>query len=205
MRIFDISLPVEQGMLLYPGDPGITLTSVLDMSEGDDMNVTDIKMAVHTGTHIDSPLHFLKEGRSITDIPITEFYGKCHVLDLTFIEFGDNIRVEHLKAQEVAPGSIILFKTKNSTILKSKFREDFVSLSLEAAEYIISSNIKTIGIDYLSIGDTNIHKALLSKNIVIYESFSLNHVNPGKYTFIGFPLKLKGSEGAPTRAVLIEE
>ncbi len=205
MKIIDISLAMEQNMVVYPGDPQFKLTSVLDISKGDSLNLSEVQMGVHTGSHLDSPLHFLKKGESITDIPLTRFYGRSQVLDLTSIEFGNEITEKHLKTQEFDPESIILFKTKNSNIIKGDYREDFVSLSLEAAKFLINSKVKTVGIDYLSIGSTNTHKLLLSNGTIIYEGLVLTHVTPGIYTFIGFPLKMIGSEGAPTRAVLIKD
>ncbi|MHA1975901.1 MAG: cyclase family protein [Candidatus Hodarchaeales archaeon] len=205
MKLIDISLELEKNVIIFPGDPQFTLTSVLDMSKGDEINSSEVHMGVHTGSHIDSPLHFIETGESITDIPLTRFYGKCQVLDLTFIEFGEEITKKHLEKDLLNSESIILFKTKNSSIISSNFREDYVSLSLEAAEHIIKSKIKTLGIDYLSIGSKNTHRILLSSGIVIYEGLTLTGVLPGKYTFSGFPLKILGSEGAPTRAVLIRE
>ncbi|MHA2389010.1 MAG: cyclase family protein [Candidatus Hodarchaeales archaeon] len=205
MKIIDISLELEKNMIIYPGDPQFKLISVLEMSKGDDFNFSEVKMGVHSGSHIDSPVHFIENGKSITDMPITRFYGKCRVLDLTSVEFGEEITKKHLEKNIIDSETVLLFKTKNSTILRTNFREDYVSLSFEAAEFIIDSEVKTIGIDYLSIGSSNTHKLLLSKEIVIYEGLTLNHVNPGIYTFIGFPLKIVSSEGAPTRAVLLKD
>ncbi|MHA2330295.1 MAG: cyclase family protein [Candidatus Hodarchaeales archaeon] len=205
MQIIDISLELERKMLVFPGDPQFNLISILDMSKGDEINISEVKMGVHTGSHIDSPLHFIENGKSITEIPITRFYGRCEVLDLTAIEFGEKIRKKHLERNIIDTETIYLFKTKNSTIEGTKFREDHVSLSLEAAKFVILSEIKTIGIDYLSMGSSSTHKLLLSKETVIYEGLTLNHVNAGIYTFIGFPLKIVGCEGAPTRAILLKD
>ncbi|MHA2226230.1 MAG: cyclase family protein [Candidatus Hodarchaeales archaeon] len=204
MKIIDISLEIEKNMLFYPGDPEFTLTSVFDMLKGDDLNLSKVKMGVHTGSHLDSPLHFIKNGESITDIPLEQFYGDCKVLDLTYLNFGNEITKENLKSQRFDSNSIVLFKTKNSSIIKDRYKEDFVALSFDAAKLLVRSKIKAVGIDYLSIGSPDTHKLLLSKRIIVYEGLILNHVVPGSYIFIGFPLKLMGSEGAPTRAVLIE-
>jgi arylformamidase len=205
MKIIDISLDVGKNMISYPGDPEFTMTSVFNMSKGDDLNLSEVKMGVHTGSHLDSPLHFIKNGESITDMPITQFYGDCIVIDLTYLNFGNEITIESLKSQKFGSNLIVLFKTKNSSVIKNKFREDFITLSLDAARLLVKSKIKAVGIDYLSIGSPDTHKLLLSNRIIVYEGLMLNHVDPGKYTFIGFPLKLTGSEGAPTRAVLIKD
>lgn len=205
MKILDISLEIAKNMIFYPGDPEFTLKSVLNMSKGDDLNLSEIKMGVHTGSHLDSPLHFIKNGESITDMPITRFYGNCLVIDLTYLNFGTEITEENLKSQNFDSNLIVLFKTKNSSVIRDKFREDFVVLSLDAARLLVRSKIKAVGIDYLSIGSPDTHKLLLSNGIIIYEGLTLDHIVPGMYTFIGFPLKIMGSEGAPTRAVLIKD
>lgn len=205
MEIIDISLGIHKYMLFYPGDPEFQITRVYDIKNGDSITLSTIKMGTHTGTHIDSPLHFLKEGLSISDIDLKNFYGTCHVLDFTHIKFEDNIRREDLLDIEFQLDLIILFKTLNSSILEDKFQEDFVSLTKEAADFLVSTGIKAVGIDYLSIGDQETHKSLLSEGIVVYEGLNLSLVNPGVYTFIGFPIKLLESEGAPTRAVLLKE
>ncbi|UCG02735.1 MAG: cyclase family protein [Candidatus Heimdallarchaeota archaeon] len=205
MKIIDISLGIEENMIFYPGDPEFTLNSVLDMSKGDDLNLSEVKMGVHTGSHIDSPLHFIKNGESISDLPLTRFYGSCLVIDRTDLSFGTEISRESLDSYNIGENLIILFKTKNSSILNNNFREDFVSLSLEAAKLLTKLKIQALGIDYLSIGSPDTHKYLLSNGIIVYEGLRLSSVDPGMYTFIGFPLKLMGSEGAPTRAVLIKE
>jgi len=205
MKIIDISLEMGENMIIYPGDPEFTLSSVLNMSKGDDYNLSEVKMGVHTGSHLDSPLHFISNGESVSDIPITRFYGDCLVLDLTYINFGSEIAEEDLQSQNFVPDAIILFKTKNSSVIMDQFRENYVTLSLDAAKVLVRSKIRAVGIDYLSIGSPDTHKLLLSNGIIIYESLVLNHVLAGIYTFIGFPLKILGSEGAPTRAVLIQE
>ena len=205
MKIFDISVGMKNEMTIYPGDPHFNLSSRLDMSKGDEINLSEVRMGVHTGSHIDSPLHFIENGASITEIPLTRFYGTCQVLDLTHIKFGTEIRKIDLKKAIFDSESIILFKTRNSNIVNTIFQKDHVTLSLEAAKLIINSEVKTIGIDYLNIGSQDTHRLLLSNKVVIYEGLVLSGVKPGKYTFSGFPLKIMGSEGAPTRAVLIKE
>ncbi len=208
MAIIDISLGIHKEMLLYPGDPRVKFSRIQDMLKGDLFNLSKIEMGVHTGTHVDVPLHFIKEGLSITDIPLNKFYRNCSVIDLTDINLGEVIKKSHLKKNDINVDEIILFKTKNSTIYQREFRKDFVYLSQEAAEYLTSIAVKAIGIDYLSIeqfeiNDSETHKILLSHGIIVFEGLSLAHVDPGKYLFIGFPIKLMNCEGAPVRAILI--
>lgn len=205
MEIIDISLGIHKYMLFYPGDPEFEITRVYDISQGDEITLSAVNMGLHTGTHIDSPAHFLKEGHTITDLDLTKCYGSCQVIDLTHIKFGEKITKEELTRIELDSGLIVLFKTTNSTIVNQKFRDDFITLTKDAAEFLVSTGVKTIGIDYLSIGDPETHRILLSGDVVVYEALDLTHVAQGRYTFIGFPLKILGSEGAPARAVLLKD
>lgn len=205
MNIIDISLGIHKYMLFYPGDPEFEITRVYDLSQGDEIALSSVNMGVHTGTHIDSPAHFLKEGSTISDLDLTKCYGICQVIDLTHIQFGEKITKEELLNVELESGLIVLLKTRNSTIINEKFRDDYIALNEEAAEFLLSTGIQTIGIDYLSIGGPETHRILLSGGIVVYEALDLARVAQGKYTFIGFPLKIVGSEGAPARVVLLTD
>ncbi len=203
MEIYDISLEMKANMIYYADDPTFVLNSVLDMTKGDEINLSEVSMGVHTGTHIDAPLHFVNGGKSITEFPLSHFYGKAKVIDLSQYDFGSKITDTDFKPYKIEPDTILLLKTKNSSISKSEFQDDFVCLSVEAADLLIKLKVKAVGIDYLSIGNEDVHKILLSNEIIVYEGLVLAQILPGNYTFIGFPLKLMGSEGSPTRAVLI--
>ncbi len=205
MKLYDISMEIYKDMVYYADDPIFTLTRVLNMTKGDDFNLSEFSMGTHTGTHIDAPLHFIENGLSIAELPLTQFYGKSKVIDLTHIEFGSQITKDDIKSHNLESNLIVLFKTKNSVIITDSFTENFVNLSLEAARYLVELKIKAVGIDYLSIGSYDTHRILLSHGIIIYEGLVLNQIVPEEYTFIGFPLRLIGGEGSPTRAVLVKE
>ncbi|MFX0087303.1 MAG: cyclase family protein, partial [Candidatus Hodarchaeota archaeon] len=112
MEIIDISLDLHEDMILYPGDPEFKINKVLDMKNmGDDLNLSKIEMGVHTGTHIDSPLHFIKDGKNITKFTLTKFYGKCKVIDFTDLEYNEKITATLLKDKKITSSLIILFKT----------------------------------------------------------------------------------------------
>lgn len=206
MEIIDISLSIQKGMLLYPGDSEFQLTRVLDIANaGDEANLSKIEMSVHTGTHIESPLHFIEDGTTINDLSLSNFYGRCKVIDLTDLNYNHKISKIHLKDKGIDSGMILLLKTKNSTLYQDKYREDYISLAIDGGEFLIDVGIKAVGIDYLSIGNSEIHHMLLSNDIVVYEGLNLAHVDPGYYTFVGFPLKIVDCEATPTRAVLLKE
>jgi len=108
----------------------------------------------------------------------------------------------------IAEGDIILFKTKNSYLLReNKFHDNYVGLSIESAKYLASKRIKTVGIDYLSIGPRGdegreVHRTLLREEIGIIEGLNLLNVREGLYFIVSLPLKIEGGEGSPVRAVL---
>lgn len=206
MEIIDISLSIQKDMLLYPGDSEFQLTKVLDMTNaGDEVNLSKIEMSVHAGTHVESPLHFIENGTTINDLSLSNFYGRCKVIDLTDLNYNHKISKIHLKDKGIDSGMIALFKTKNSTIYQNKYQDDYISLDVDGVKFLIDVGIKGVGIDYLSIGDSEIHHMLLSNDIIVYEGLNLAHVDPDYYTFIGFPLKILDCEATPTRAVLLKE
>ena len=206
MEIIDISVSVDEGILVFPGDPAYTITRVQSTPQAS-MNVSQISLGIHTGTHVDAPSHCIHQGKDITDLAIIHFFGKCRVLDLTSIPFGNGIQQSHLEPLNPQKSEILLFKTQNSNIPQNQFREDFVFLTPEGAKFLVSQQIKLVGIDYLSIdayNDEQTHHILLRKSIPIFENLNLAHVTPGSYFFAGGPLKLARCEGAPARAVLLK-
>jgi arylformamidase len=206
MDWIDISVPVRDNMVCWPGDPPVRIERVLDMAKGDSHNLTRLDMVVHSGTHMDAPRHFIRDGKGIDEIPLDIVTGKARVLDLTGRE---KIDVQDLAGLEIQPGERILFKTRNSEYaLKSPhFIEDFVYLTKEGAKFLVNKRINLCGIDYLSIGgfrhDGNeTHQILLKAGIWIIETLNLEAAEPGIYQLVCLPLKIAGCEGAPARAIL---
>ncbi len=209
MKAFDISMELSEKMVVYPGDRKFSKKQVLNLKNGDLVNLSEICMNVHTGTHLDSPIHYIHNSDSISDINLNRFFGSAQVFDFTSIELGTGITEVDLRSLNIKKDDIVLFKTKNSELMmkNTTFREDSVYLTQEGAFYLVSKNIKSVGIDYLSIGkyndDKETHLALLENNVLIYEGLQLKDIVPGEYLFCGFPLKIKDCEGAPVRAVLL--
>lgn len=206
----DVSLLVHENMLFWPNDPKFQREWVAKISEGKNANLSKITLGSHTGTHIDVPYHFLDHGKTLENIDISRFYGFAKVFE---IKNPNKILLQDIGALPIEEGDIILFKTKNSLFLKENiFHDNYVGLSLEAARYLADKNVKTIGIDYLSIGPRGdegreVHRILLGKEIGIIEGLNLLEIKEGKYFMMALPLKIKGGEGSPVRAILfpIEE
>lgn len=211
MRLHDISLTVTSNLVTWPGDPSVELERVEKIEEGANANVSRMVMGVHTGTHVDAPYHFLKDGTTIETLPLDVLVGAVQVIDV-----GDLVGViskEVLQSAHLIPGvSRILFKTRNSQIWtrgETDFQVDFVGIDASGAEYLVQQGIRLVGIDYLSIAPYKqsrpTHQILLQAKIVVIEGLNLSQIQPGVYQLVCLPLKLGGSDGAPARTILIEE
>jgi arylformamidase len=202
----DISVPLYTGMVHWPDNPPVEIERTMSIDAGDACNVSRLSMGAHTGTHMDAPLHFIRDGRSIDTMPIDATVGLARVLA---INDPQAIKVNELEPYAIQPGERILFKTSNSLRAwqSNTFVEDFVYISHEAAQYLAEKGVQTVGVDYLSVGGYRIdgsetHHALLAAGIWIIEGLNLADVHVGTYELICLPLKMRGAEGAPARAVL---
>jgi arylformamidase len=208
MRTYDISLTISSDLPTWPGDPGITLERTEKIEDGDNANVSRLDMGVHTGTHVDAPVHFLSGGSAVDQLDLKILTGRAYVLNLPEV---DLITAPVLEASNIPPRTRrVLFKTRNSEFWargESIFQTEFVGLSADAAEYLVERGIKLIGVDYLSVAPYKhsrpTHEILLSAGVVIIEGLDLTEVSQGRYTLYCLPLKLLGSDGAPARAILI--
>jgi arylformamidase len=202
----DISVPLYNGMVHWPGDPEFRASLAQSIESGGTSNVTEISTSVHVGTHMDAPLHFLKGGCGIEKMPLDATIGRCRVIE---IKDGSSIKPDELREHQLNQGDRVLFKTANSERgwKTDKFMEDFVYISKEAAQCLVESGIRTVGVDYLSVGgfhhdSAETHHALLNARVWIIEGLNLSGVQAGYYDLICLPLKIMGSDGAPARAVL---
>jgi len=211
MRIHDISLTITPDLPTWPGDPRVELSRIQQIEDGSDANVSRMSIGVHTGTHVDAPYHFMKDGTTVDTLPLEVLIGAVQV-----VELGNEIETISAGALEKAgliPGvSRILFKTRNSSIWtkgNQPFQKDFVALDASGAKFLVAQKIQLVGIDYLSIAPFNdpvpTHQILLKAGIVVIEGVDLSQINAGVYQLACLPLKLGATEGAPARVVLIEE
>ncbi len=201
-NIIDISLPIYPGMIAYPKNPEV----VFERMDTGSSFLTRMSLGTHTGTHMDAPGHVHEGARGVGRVDLTRFIGPCRVLDMTRVK--ECISVSDLEPYRVHSGERILVRTKNSKRGFKEFYPDYVYLDGDAAEYLTKKGIILFGIDSLSVkkrggSDQRPHTALLKKNIVIVEGLDLRKAKPGKYTFVGLPLRLDTPDGAPMRAVLV--
>jgi len=210
MNLYDISLPLSENLPIWPGDPSFSMTRSSSLAGGDDANVSELSLSVHTGTHIDAPCHFEADGMGIDQIPLDILIGPCRVFEMNEVQKGQQIDRSHLEQLDLEGVTRLLFKTQNSRWWVQKnptFRKDFISLSSDGANYLVDHGIKLVGIDALSIEKFDnvgypTHHSLLKNNVIILEGLNLNKVPAGDYELIALPIKLKGADGAPTRAIL---
>ncbi len=205
----DVSVSLHTGMAHWPDNPPVQIEYMLHMSRGDICNVSTLSLGSHTGTHMDGPFHFLPEGKGLHEMPFDAAIGRARVLEISDPE---SIKPDELRLHKIRQGERLLFKTLNSSRCwqTDTFIEDFVYISQEAARYLASIGVKTVGIDYLSVGGytkdgVETHRALLEADIWIIEGLDLSQVEPGTYELICLPVKIDGSDGAPARAILRKE
>jgi arylformamidase len=206
--MFDISMTIRKDMLVYKGKDEIRprLTTVRDFSQGD-AHESELQMNVHTGTHVDAPLHMLEDGENANLFFAENPFYKSKLLDLT--EVDEKITAADLKEYDIEKNSFIILKTKNSKPgFLEKTPEKFVYLAESGAEYLIDKNIKGVGIDTNGIeraqSEHPTHKKLLAEKIMILEGLRLNQVPAGSYIMLLSLLKIADSDGLPGRAYLFE-
>ena len=210
MRVIDISVPISPDLPVWPGDPPVELERIANIAEGANANVSRLACGVHVGTHVDAPVHFVEGAASIESLALDRLIGRAYVAEFDEIEVIDGIALD--SADLPAEVSRLLIKTQNSAFWSespSSFREDFIAIDAHGAQWLTDRGIQTVGVDYLSVapfGDSRpTHTILLQAGVVIIEGLNLAGVDPGWYSLYCLPLKLVGSDGAPARAVLLQE
>ncbi len=206
---YDLSLPLRQNMpnlVLDPVPPKIYRYS--DVALGSKVTMSMLEIISHTGTHIDSPLHFIPGGSTISDMDITAVVGPCRVIE---IEDKKTIKIAELEKYKIKKGERLLFKTANSPAwyTSEKFYENYVYLDGDAAEYLGKIGIRVFGIDALTVGyfkdEPNINKthiALLSNGCYILEGLVMGGVPAGEYELLCLPLLMYNGDAGPSRVII---
>lgn len=208
MRIYDITVGITPTMPVWPGDPPVALTRVNSISEGANANVSRLDAGVHTGTHVDAPIHFIDGAASVDSLSLKVLTGRAYVVSLPRAKVLDAATLE---AADIPPRTRrVLFKTRNSDIWargEKTFQTTFVGVDASGAKWLVRKGVHLVGIDYLSIApfhqSRETHRTLLEAGVVIVEGLDLSKVSQGRYTLYCLPMKLIGSDGAPARAILL--
>ena len=205
MDWIDVSIPVRPGMVHWPGDPSIELERVSDVSKGAPANVSRLCAGVHTGTHVDAPVHYIEGAPGVDAIGLDRLVGAARVLA---IRDPHAVDVPELRALDPREGERLLFRTRNSPRCwtTDHFVADYVYLTVDGARFLAERKVRTVGIDYLSIGSMDegapTHRTLLEAGLCIIEGLDLSNVAPGGYEMMCLPLRLVGADGAPARVLL---
>jgi arylformamidase len=202
----DISVPLRNGMVTWPGDAPFERTNTLAIANGDPCNLSKLSTTAHIGTHMDAPRHYLDGAAGIETMPIAASIGRARVIE---IQDPEVIRTSELEPHHLAKGERVLFKTQNSGRCwkTDHFQKKYIYIVPETALYLAECGVQTVGVDYLSVGGfesggPETHRILLQAGIWIIEGLNLEGVEPGDYELVCLPLKIIGGDGAPARAVL---
>jgi arylformamidase len=181
----DVSVMLHTGMVNWPGDSPVSIVPFKEIARGGSSNVTRLSMGAHTGTHMDAPRRVIE------------------------IRDRESIEVEELRHHRIRRGERILFKTYGSAARwrRPDFDVSYVYITADAARFLAERGVRTVGVDYLSVGGykkdgAETHRALLGAGIWIIEGLNLSGITPGRYDLVCLPLRILASDGAPARAAL---
>jgi arylformamidase len=197
MEIFDVSVPIRTGMVTYPGDPQVRLERTASIADGSPANLSRLDFGVHSGTHVDAPVHFVEGAAGADKLPLEVLLGPCVVVAAGGLSLDEVGRApEHAER--------VLFKTPNSELwAQNEFPDEFARLDGQAAQLLVNRGVKLVGVDWLSVGDEEAHHILLEAGVVPIEGLDLRGIEPGEYFLVAAPLKIEGSDGAPARVLLL--
>jgi len=210
MTIHDISLPISGSLIVWPGDPEVKITQTSRLDKGDTATVSRLDLGAHTGTHVDAPCHFVPGGSSVDTLDLNVLMGPAlvvHVLE------ADALSMDVLERLRIPPGTErVLFRTRNSDLWargEREFDEDFVAITEDGAHWLVENGVRLVGIDYLSVAafgePTPTHSVLLRAGVIAVEGLDLSGMAAGVYQLVCLPLKIAGCDGAPARAILIDQ
>ena len=191
--IYDITQPLFD-CVVYPGNSAPQMIPMKRIADGERYNLTDISLCVHNGTHVDSPFHFYKDGKTIEQISLEKFIGKAYVVSHEGDVTAEDARCILEKA-EIEGARKILLKGE-------------LTITLEAAEVFAEAGIDLLGNESQSTGPKGagmpVHLVLLGAEVVLLEGIRLQAVNDGFYFLNCAPINLAGCDGAPCRATLMD-
>jgi arylformamidase len=206
MKIYDVSMSIKHDMAVYNNsDEKRPLIKVMKDFSNSTYFESRIEMDMHTGTHIDAPLHMIQDGETMDFMDLSKLITQCKVLDFTGLE--DKISKNDLIGRDIKKGDFVLFKTKNSE--KEEFEKTFVYLDKSGAEYLSDKGIAGVATDGLGIEraqpEHETHKILFAAGIIIIEGLRLKGIEEGEYMMYALPLKITSVEAAPARVILIKD
>ncbi len=209
MRIIDLSLTIDADM------PGVEISTARRLDE-DGWNATTLSLYSHCGTHMDAPRHFLPDGRTLDEQVLDVVVGPATIVNVAPAEPKQLIQIEDLKPaeQHVTPGCRLLFRTDwHKRYGTPEYRNELPRISLELAEWLVEQKVGLIGVEPPSVADVNnmtelteVHQTLFRGEVVIVEGLAnLDQIHQPTVEFVALPMKIRGGDGSPVRAIAIEK
>jgi len=203
-RIIDISMELNENTVVWKEDDPPKLDPVARIPEAP-VNFTWLNFGSHAGTHVDAPYYLFPNSWTSDQIPLERLIGRCQVLDLTSVD--DLITADDLRRYEIRQ-QMVLLKTQNSYDPMERYNPNHVAMDESAAKYLVGLGITTLGYDYQSFereGKNDIHRIFLEERVAVIDNLRLKDTEPKEYQLVCLPLKVTGIDGAPARAILIDE
>ena len=210
MKVIDLTLTISEKIPTFPGSPKPHFIEWETIPKNG-YNLELLFLSTHTGTHIDAPFHFVRNGKKIHEIAPERLVNEA-----VLIRIGKNsnqsisktdIQNFEQKNGKIESGSTVIFHTGWQKNLNKKFYfTENPGLSVSAAKYLVSKKINMVGIDSPSIdlgtdSKFSVHHVLAKNNILIVENLAnLNKIKSNNFHLITSPLKLKNATGSPIRA-----
>ena len=200
MKLYDITQELFS-CVVFPGDPVPQKTALMRIADGDICNLTSLSMCAHNGTHVDAPYHFVRDGITIDQIPLSTWIGNAYVAAFEGVIGAADIR-QILDAMEQ------LAREAGINPIRKLLIKGKATLSYEAAEVLTETDLELFGNESQTVGPEDapaaVHQLLLGEGMVFLEGIRLGEVPEGIYILNAAPINLGGCDGAPCRAVLME-
>jgi kynurenine formamidase len=209
-KVIDLSLPIYHGAPTMPLDPkcAVIIHHTIDSMK---YNITQLILSTHHGTHLDAPFHFLEKGKTVDKLDLDKCVGPAEVIDLSGLKPKSNLTPKDLKPYEsrITPKSRIVIRTDWwRKFPKKEYFFEGPMISPELAKWFVKKQIILLGLETPGVHPEKweeVHKILLSAQIVIVEGLAyLNRLKKDKIFFIAAPLKIRGRDGSPVRAMAVE-
>ncbi|MDR4936400.1 cyclase family protein [Rossellomorea marisflavi] len=203
MKIYDVTAPIHSDMPVYKNKPE-KKPSIKTDTNG---HVTESRISIdlHTGTHVDAPLHMFNEGETIETIDIKQLVRPVKVFDLTDAE--ENISYDDIKDLDIEENDFVIFKTKNSW--DEEFNFEFIYVAADAAKHLAEKKIAGVAIDALGIERAQeghpTHRTLMGNGVIIMEGLRLKDIEAGQYFMVAAPLNVQKTDASPARVLLFDE
>src|SRR3954468_1644777 len=193
---------------VYEGDAPMKFDFLKDMRRGDGFTLSAYSMGAHSGTHVDAPMHFVRDGASIEKLPVDPFIGPARIIDIP--DSVQAIDARALASANWKGAERVIFRTRSALhgwMHTPTFHKDFAYIAPDAAQQLADAGVKLVGVDYISAEQFGApapltHRTLLGKGIPIVEGIQLDSIPAGDYDLVVLPIKVGGHEGAPARAIV---